>query len=431
MKIKLSFLLLASALLASGIMVPLRADPAASKAVPSSPVSSGGYEKAVKLYQAGDTAGAVKALEAYLAQNPSDEKAKNLMSEIYIASSVESYLFGKEEESFDSLSKALVLTPDMESANRLYDKVKKSRYPGQQSSGASLPQDALQFQKAVEKLVQTQNAMVEQNRDSMQQIIKQSDAQQQDVLQALEKREDLMVKEIGHTRRASVWMLAGAIIGVLLIVMGILYVMQKIAQRREQLIIEQGEKMIQFVQEQTHQNLEYIKESMGQISFNSQAANLMGGNETAPLALEDNTASKLRKIDIIDAEIVKDGKASGPKDEQILKTLLEDPDPAVRARTIQVLFKTRPDEAYFRVEEMLSSPMPSIRVTAVKLLAGMATEKSVKLLTEVLKGHDVGIRREAIASLKSLLSESLMETVKEEINRTLAVVSEKEGWIIK
>ncbi len=398
------------------------------------------FARAQERYQRGEYREAVDILEARLQESPGDLKAKNLLSEILIAESVEDYLVGSEEKSYQTLSRALQLAPDIEAANRMYDKVRRERFSVDKESpkSASLPADAAQFQEIVSKVVQGQKELLSQNQQSLQKIITQTGSEKKDILKSLEKREDLVVREIQYGRKASAWFVVSAILGILMVVAAVLFVVQRISSRREKILIEQGEKFIQLVQDQSKQNLEYMKEGLKEglenISISVNAPSLpppSAGSPMNALPYEDNTASKLRKIDIIDAEIVMDGKSPATKDQEVLRDLLEDPDPAVRARTIQVLFKTNPDEAFSRIQEMLTNPLISIRLTGIRLMTGMANQRSAEILIAQLNEQDPSVKREAIAALKSLLNENVPEAVKSKINQALSAISHKEGWIIK
>jgi HEAT repeat protein len=80
---------------------------------------------------------------------------------------------------------------------------------------------------------------------------------------------------------------------------------------------------------------------------------------------------------------------------------------------------------------MLANQHSSIRIQAVKLLQGIATRKSAELLVQLLKDDDNAVKRQAMIALRSLVSENLEPAVQEQINAALAIVSEKEGWILK
>lgn len=439
----ISVTLLGALALVTGSVSSARcAEPAPASAVsPSDPQS---YDKAIELYRRAEYNQSAAILESRLKENPGDVKAKNLLSEVLIAASVEDYLLGSEEASYQTLSRALQLAPNLDAANRMYEKIRSERFSrqdGAPKAASTLPADAVQFQELVSKMVQGQKELLTQNHRSLEQIIEQTGSEKKEILKSLEKREDIVVREIQYGRKASAWFVAAAIFGILLIVASVLFIVQRISSRREKLLIEQGEKFIQLVQDQSKQNLEYMKEGLKEglenisISVNAPALPAPGaqgqGAPSQALPYNDDTASKLRKIDIIDAEIVLEGKAPMSKDQDVLHTLLEDPDPAVRARTIQVLFKTNPDEAYSRVQEMLTNPLISIRLTAIRLMTGMATSRSAEILINQLNEQDPSVKREAIAALKSLLSENISDALKQTINRALSDVSKKEGWIIK
>jgi HEAT repeat protein len=154
----------------------------------------------------------------------------------------------------------------------------------------------------------------------------------------------------------------------------------------------------------------------------------MGGSGQA--ALPDETAAKLHRIDIIDAEIIQEGKEPSQKDENVLKSLLKDANPDVKVRTIQVLLKYDMEEAFRQIESMTLSAQKEQRLSAIKLLGGIATNRSAEILISCLEDEEGDLKRQAMSALRSLLNENLDSAIQERIRNAISGISQNEGWIV-
>lgn len=391
--------------------------------------SNSSYKKAVEFYKSGDIQGAIAGLGEFLKSNPQHAKAKEILVEVLVVASVESYLLGKEDESLEYLTRAMDTAPNVETVNRLYEKIKKNRFGGsseKQPAVGSLPVDAQAFQSVVKELAQGQKDLLTTTQNSLNKIIQSSEDKNKKVLDSLNARESLLIKEIKHGRYYSAWVILGGVSILLLLVAIILYVIQRIVARREKLLMDQGEKFFQMMQEHSGKVLEHMT------TISTQGQLTSGYSAGSPALLEHNTAEKMRKIDIIDAEIVKEGSETLRTDAKVMAALLEDSDPEVRARAIQVLLKYDTDEAYRRIQNMLASAHTGTRILAIKVLSGIATAKSVEILIQLLmKDGDVAVKRQSITALRSLSNENLDEETKGRIDFALSHAMQTEGWIVK
>lgn len=400
--------------------------PAAAQEAGSGRAQEKDLKAAVDYYKSGNLQGAVAVLEELLKTEPGNARARDMLTEVLVVSSVESYLLNNEDESYRSLSRAMEIQPDIQAVNRLYESIKseKMKASAGRKMSSALPADAEAFRTVVENLVQGQKEIISATQQSLNKIVETSGQGNKQILESLDKRENLLVTEIGHGRRYSFWLILGGI-GILVLTVGlILYTAHRIAARREKLLMEQSEKFVQMMQEQSGKALEHISQTLAALP------QIAASNSPTPL-LEDDVSAKMRRIDILDAEIVKEGSESASPDVKIMESLLADPNPEVRARAIQVLLKYDSAEAYRRIREMLSNQHSGVRVLAVKLLGGIATAESAAILIQLLKDEDLAVKRQSMVALRTLLSEDLQEETKEQINIALSFISEKEGWVVK
>ncbi|OGR84112.1 MAG: hypothetical protein A2636_00310 [Elusimicrobia bacterium RIFCSPHIGHO2_01_FULL_64_10] len=380
-------------------------------------------------YDAGRPDEASALLETYLAEHPQDPQARGLLTEVLVASSVEAYLLGDEEASYKRLSRAMEVTPDVAAVNGMYEKVKRSRFSG--TAGPARPAaqafpDPDAFGRMLEKVVAGQAQILEKTQGTLGEIVKNASEEKAGILRSMEKRDSVLLDLVKFTRKISFWTVLGGFALVMAAVSAIFWLVHKIAARRERLLREQGERFFGLIEEKSEKVLDRIQESL------KTQQQIAGSALYQRLAIETNTAAKLRQIDIIDAEIVKDGGESTPWTPDAIKILLEDSNPEVRARTIQVLLKYNPDEAYRRIQEMISGSNADSRALAARLLGGIATRKSAEILIQsIKKEEDHSVKRQAMSSLRALMRENLPRETIDEIDKTVTLVAETEGWIVQ
>lgn len=387
------------------------------------------YEFAVQSYKSGDYAGAISTLEVLLKKGFSPSQTKDSLIEVLLAASEKAYRAGHFEESYQYLSRGLELSPDIHAVNQIYGKIQKSKTrssavsPAQKNTGRAepLPSDVQSFARLVEKMVQGQKEILDQNQKSFDKIIQDSAEEKKEILESLHKRENILMEEVRFGRKYSIGMVIGSAAVVFFLVFLTLGVIHRIAARREKILIEQGEKFAQLAQEQSVKTLGHFRDALGALP------QLLPG--ASPKVYSQETLAKLKQIDVIDAEIVQD-IGSARIDPEMLRSLLGDPNPEVKSRTIQILLKYDPAEAYRQLHLLCASHDPATRVLAAKLMSGIATPESVQMLTPMMHDTEAAVKRQSYISLKGFLNENIASQLKEEIETVLAVISEKGEWVV-
>lgn len=386
------------------------------------------FDLAVQSYKKGDFQNSISSLETLLKQYPNEAKIKIMLTEVLVMASEESYLLGNYDESYKFLSRALEISPNVKAVNRLYEKVRKSgksqtsvpSVKEETKTVEPLPSDVETFYKTVEKMVQGQKEILNQTQKSLGKIVQESAEEKKQVLKSLDQREKILMEEIKFGRKYSLWLIVGSVSSIVFLVFLSLWIIQRMAARREKILIEQGEKFAQMVQEQSLKTLDHLRETLGSMPK-------MLPHE--PKTLSQETIAKLKQIDVIDAEIVQEGETARIDDETI-KSLLDDPDPEVKVRAIQILLKYDQNEAYRQILKLCLSGNIETKISAAKLMSGIVTPESVEMLIQMLRDKEDSVKRQAFVSLKGFLNENITAQMKDEIDQSLFAVSEKENWVI-
>ncbi len=373
-------------------------------------------ERAIEVYKSGRTKEAIEAFTKITESEPQNLPAKDYLIEALIVSTMESFLIGNEDEAYNQLNIAMEIAPNPDSLRKIYDKVKMKYYKSQTGTDTTVIEKMIPLGKLEKKLIDNQNKILSTTLETLSGMAKNSEVNRDAILKTLGQQETSL-------RKYSTGLYAGGAGGIILAILIALLLTQRYLARREKLFLQQGENFIHQVQLQTEKALEHFSQKVRSLP--------PGANDGAGL-LENNSASKLKRIDIIDCEVVQEkSEPEQTNDHKVIETLLEDPDPQVRARAIQVLVKYDQDQAIHRIEDLLGNTHSGVRLIGIKLLQGIATENSAKMLIKLLAEDDVKIKKEAIRALKTLSDENLDDLTKEKINMALQEVSDKEGWFIK
>jgi len=391
------------------------------------------FKNAEKAYKSGKTTQAVQLLESLLKQNPKDRKSQNLIIEALVVLTIESYLTGQEEKSSRFLFRAMEIAPNVKQVQSAYKTV-RNRYenlPSSQNSIHAPVSDSSaiipSFDNVLKSLASQQEQILHTTRDALNVLVKTSADEKKQILKSLAQRETLLVDELAKERQLPVILILMGM-GIIVLLMGsIVFMNYKMAASREKILIEQGLQLSQSLQQQSEENFNTLSKMMNTLPHLIQQ-----NKPTLTDNSQDNVAEKLHKIDIIDAEIVQGQMEQEDKESnKLLQMLLEDPNPEVRARAIQVLIKYDLEEAFRRIEDMLSSSLVSVRIMAVKILHGVATDRSVEILIGCLLEEEEPLQREALSALRSLLNENLSDKTKETVQTALKTTAEKARWIIE
>jgi hypothetical protein len=204
----------------------------------------------------------------------------------------------------------------------------------------------------------------------------------------------------------------------------VVYFLEKSAKKREQILIHQEQELVQKLQENSEKSLEFLAGTMSSFS-----RNISYSFHPQP-QLTDEVTAKLHHIDIMDAEILEEGKAMSDDESHTLHALLEDPNPHVRARTIQVLMKQNPEEAFHCIDSLSLSLEVEDRILAAHLLGGVVTDQSVEVLVRLLQDPEMQVKRQCLASLKTLLNENLTPKAIEQVEAVLQTAAREGGWVV-
>lgn len=384
-------------------------------------------EKAFTHYQTNDFKNAIAECEEILKQNEKDSPTQELLTEILIAASQEAYLLNNFEESYAYLSRANELTPNLSSMNQLYNKIKENQKkvePYIKNTNTSPPADFKTFSDALEKIVKAQGQIVGQTQQSLAKVIEISSHQSKGIMDSLSKRENYLNQQLNFQKKYSIGLILGAFSLILTLIVLTLYLIQKISKRRERIWMEQSEHLAQIIQEHSGKTIEHLTQTLQSLQNNPPRLISESHSE-----IKNNSKSMLEHINIIDAEIIQEG--TGNLDVNTIQSLLKDSNPEVKIKTLQVLLKLNPNEAYLQIEKLLSSSQNDDKILAIQVLSGIATTQSVNLLIPMTNLDNLEVKREAISALYLLLKEKLSTDLIDKINFTLEKAAESEGWIVK
>ena len=127
------------------------------------------------------------------------------------------------------------------------------------------------------------------------------------------------------------------------------------------------------------------------------------GTVTPRLLLNDpNPRVRAKGIEIIEAELVKDNEDPEVA-EKILRDFLQDKNNRVRANAVKSMYKYRPDEAYSVAMEMLESDDKWMRISGAWVLGEFEGDtKAAELLLEYKDHNDSHFKARLLKSLMKI-----------------------------
>jgi len=154
--------------------------------------------------------------------------------------------------------------------------------------------------------------------------------------------------------------------------------------------------------------------------------------KTAQKILLPPNEEKMRKfegIEIIEAEFSTDEEKEKNVAENLLKPFIDNPDPEIKKKAIQTLFKYNPVSARDIITKMSSSKDLVDKILVCQLLELLPVDKGVSIIEKYIKTEDPELRKNVLKAIRSLLSKNITEEQKGKIKKLLKSTEEDE-WII-
>jgi tetratricopeptide (TPR) repeat protein len=252
------------------------------------------------------------------------------------------------------------------------------------------------------------NAQVQQNKiiesmtkpnEIMRQVLSKSDEERKKLYEMLDKKNDSLIEAVKSERSSVKNIVIYGIVAftvLMILVIGFIYVFSiRAALKREALLMKQQEAIMGIVMQQ-QQAL-----SQGHSTLRIAADNSSPDGTTTPrLLLNDpNPRVRAKGIEIIDAEFVKENEDPEVA-EKILRDFLQDNNNRVRANAVKSVYKYRPDEAYGAAMEMLESEDKWMKISGVWVLGEFEGDtKAIELLLKYKDDKDPHFRGRLLKSL--------------------------------
>ncbi len=152
----------------------------------------------------------------------------------------------------------------------------------------------------------------------------------------------------------------------------------------------------------------------------------MGG---VGLALPPGPGSELRKIEFIEAELVR------PEDHELakaaLRSYLEMNDPWIRARAAKAFHKLDAEAALATIRTLLEDTSSQCQLSGIWALGELGTSESVELLSRLAWNKDAEVQKAVLRVLVQMEhQQKLSPSAQKQVKALLEELREKTGWII-
>ena len=281
----------------------------------------------------------------------------------------------------------------------------------------------LQFNqdRLIEKIVQPGK--------SLETLVARSDAERKDLIKMLANKDNDMV-DVVKSQNESMKMIMYLLVAVVIIALLIYFITSRGSSKRESVIFHQQEAILNLMVQQQQALMQ------GSSMLRLSEGTCPPGEFITPKQMLNDPKPRIRAkgIEIIDAQLVRENEDPEVA-ARILKPFLEDNDNRVRANSIKILFRYKPEEAVASALEMTKSPDKWMRVSGAWVFGEMeGFELAATLLMEKIDENDYHFKRRALKSLSKLidpeakvkLSPEMQEKVKQFIEET----ANKEQWIV-
>ena len=364
------------------------------------------FHSGVKKYIKKNYEGAITDVEKAISLGTTEKNASAFLAKILIERGSNLFENKQYADSLPYFEKAKKLQPSNKEIESIITAVNEKLKPVIEKVEITVERESERVAK--ELLI---NAQVQQNKiiesmsrpnEIMRQVLSKSDEERKRLYEMLDKKNDSLIEAV-KSERASVKNIViygiGAFTVIMLLVIGFIYVFSiRSALRRESLLLKQQEAIMSIVMQQ-QQAL-----TQGHATLRLGGANISpDGTVTPRLLLNDpNPRVRAKGIEIIEAELVKDNEDPEVA-EKILRDFLQDKNNRVRANAVKSMYKYRPDEAYSVAMEMLESDDKWMRISGAWVLGEFEGDtKAAELLLEYKDHNDSHFKARLLKSLMKI-----------------------------
>ncbi|MFH1073503.1 MAG: tetratricopeptide repeat protein [Candidatus Firestonebacteria bacterium] len=360
------------------------------------------FHNGVKKYIKKNYDGAIADVEKAISLGTSEKNANAFLVKILIERGSNLYENKQYKEALFYFEKAKKLQPDNKDLENIITAVNDKLKPVVEKIEITVERESERVAK--ELLI---NAQAQQNKiiesltkpnEIMRRVLSKSDEERKKLYELLEKKNNSLIETV-KSEKTSVKNIIIYGVGIFTVLMilaiGFIYVFSiRAALRREALLIKQQEAIMGLVMQQ-QQAL-----AQGHSTLHLAGNTSPGGTVTPKLMLNDpNPRVRAKGIEIIDAEFVKENEDPEVA-EKILKDFLRDNNNRVRANAVKSIYKYRPEEAYSATLEMLESGDKWMKISGIWVLGEFEGDtRAVELLLKYKNNKDLHLRGRLLKSL--------------------------------
>ncbi len=364
---------------------------------------------------AGDLGGAVTDLEDAVRYDSKDKKIKSFLVKVLVDSAARHTDRHDFKAALPYLEKAKKYAPESARVNELYQAVYTELHPAPVTSpgaagGGAASADAgvlkelfKSFSDSQQKIVETYTGPIE----LLKQTMNEQSKERQMLGGSIEKGQEAASQAI---RRTVVFGLGGLGAGIVIVIAGIWLILHYVGVRREALLMQHQERILNMMQQQSL--------ALSQGGGASPRLMLTQSSSTRQLIEDPNPLIRAKGVEVIEAELVeeKDSEVA----ERLLAPFLQDENNRVRANAAKAMYKYKPDVALKVLREMIDAADKWMRVSAVWALGEIGSDDGAQILLDLRDDPEYHVRRRVYKSLQKF-----QETRKDDMPAELRDVVDK------
>ena len=401
------------------------------------------FNRAIQKYLKGELDSAISEVEQAITLGATDKKVNAFLVKVLLERGGTLFSNKQYQDALPYFEKAKIYDPenkDIDSITKtIQDKLNPQTTivtPSTQPFKTTIETTDAAASTLIKTLQSNQDKLIEkitQPNDLIRQILNKSDDERKELISMLDKKNDAVIDAVKSEKDTVKYLVVFFVIVIAVVVIFIYMTSVRTAHRRESVIMNQQEKILNIMLAQ--------QTALAQGSTVLRLA--QGSAETVPSSAEEFTTPKemlsdanprvrAKGIEIIDAQLVKEDENPDVA-ERILKPFFEDKDNRVRANAIKVLYRYKPELAIKNAKDMLQTDDKWMRVSAAWVLGELeGSKEAAETLLENLNVEDYHLRRRILKSLSKLneYEKELPQDLKEKIKNTIVEIANKEHWII-
>lgn len=385
------------------------------------------FKSGLGKYFAGDLSGAVTDLEDAVRYDPKDKKIKSFLVKVLVDSAARHTDRHDFKAALPYLEKAKKHAPESARVNELYQAVYAELHPAPAAGGSGAaggggaPADSGVLKDLFKSFSDSQEKIIETYTGPMKLLEKTINEQSKERVMLgniIEKGQEASSQAI---RRTVVFGLGGLAAGIVIVIAGIWLILHYVSVRREALLMQHQERILNMMQQQSL--------ALTQGGGASPRLMLTQSSSTRQLIEDPNPLIRAKGVEVIEAELVeeKDSEVA----ERLLAPFLQDENNRVRANAAKAMYKYKPDVALKILREMIDAQDKWMRVSAVWALGEIGADDGAQILLDLRDDPEYHVRRRVYKSLQKFqelrkddMSVELREVVDKAV-RDLAITEQQ------